>query len=332
MQIQVGQLTEHLAAREEGTITAKLGQFTVSDDATVLTVGTGLQKSFVLDESANHALARYLKIPPAYFDGLTPDFRATLLRYEFDRRENAETVVESLAGEVVAVHQPSQVMLPVSRVVEVITKTLKPEDTVRRFLVDDQRLHIDVTTTDHAVTFPTASAIGDITEAGMRILSHPYASKPPSVGTYLERLFCTNGMSTSEKVGQVTIKGRTVDEVINAMEEAAESVLSQLDNHLDRYAETRNMTVPGSPQAFAAQLAREAGVNRQVLDHVLDIINQLPDPVSVWSVNQAFTSVANAVERYATMNRLQTLGGSLAFDAPRMIERCGTCERLLGDG
>lgn len=329
MQIPVAQLTEHLAARQEGTITAKLGEFSINDQATVLDINGTL---FVMDQHANNALARYLKIPPVYFDGLTPEFRSTLLRYEFDRRENADTVVESLAGEIIAVHQPSQIMLPVSRVVEVITKTLKPEDTVRRFLVDDQRLHVDVTTTDHNVVFYDASnhpEVGDITEAGLRVLSHPYASKPPSVGTYLERLACTNGMVTSEKVGQVTIKGRTVDEVIAAMEEAAESVLSQLDNHLERYAATRDLTVPGSPQAFAAQLAREAGVNRQVLDHVLDIINQLPEPVSVWDVNQAFTNVANIVERYQTMMRLQTLGGSLSFDAERMIERCGTCERLL---
>ena len=327
MQIQVGQLTEHLAKRAEGTITAKLGEFTVNDDATVLSAGHTAH--FVLDESANHALARYLKIPPAYFDGLTPDFRATLLRYEFDRRQNADTVVESLAGEIVAVHQPSQIMLPVSRVVEVITKTLKPEDTVRRFLVDDQRLHVDVTTTDHNVVFPSDAEVGDITEAGLRILSHPYASKPPSVGTYLERLACTNGQTTPEKVGQVSIKGRTVDEVIAEMEVAAELVLSQLDEKLARYAATRSILVPGPPQAFVAQLAREAGVNRQVLDAVLDIVNQLPEPVSVWDVQNAFTAVANIVERYSTMTRLQTLGGSLSFDAERMVERCGTCERLL---
>ena len=327
MQIKVGQLTEHLAKRAEGTITAKLGEFTVNDDATVLSAGHTAH--FVLDESANHALARYLKIPPAYFDGLTPDFRATLLRYEFDRRQNADTVVESLAGEIVAVHQPSQVMLPVSRVVEVITKTLKPEDTVRRFLVDDQRLHVDVTTADHNVVFPSDAEVGDITEAGLRILSHPYASKPPSVGTYLERLACTNGQTTPEKVGQVSIKGRTVDEVIAEMEMAAELVLSQLDEKLARYAATRSILVPGPPQAFVAQLAREAGVNRQVLDAVLDIVNQLPEPVSVWDVQNAFTAVANIVERYSTMTRLQTLGGSLSFDAERMVERCGTCERLL---
>ena len=74
--------------------------------------------------------------------------------------------MESLAGEIARpCIQPSQIMLPVSRVVEVITKTLKPEDTVRRFLVDDQRLHVDVTTTDHNVVFYDASnhpEVGDM--------------------------------------------------------------------------------------------------------------------------------------------------------------------------
>jgi hypothetical protein len=89
------------------------------------------------------------------------------------------------------------------------------------------------------------------------------------------------------------------------------------------------MTPPGSPQAFAAQLAREANVSRAVLNKVLDIINQLPEPVSIWDVNQAFTSVANEVETYTTMTRLQTLGGSLAMDAEEMVKRCKTCEQKI---
>jgi hypothetical protein len=330
MQIKVGQLTEHLAKRAEGTITAKLGEFTVNDDATVLSAGHTAH--FVLDESANHALARYLKIPPAYFDGLTPDFRATTLRYFFDRGSEIDTVVESLGGNVMAVHQPSQVILPLQGVAEVITKVLKPEDTIRRLLVDDQHFHLDATTSNHNVAFYDPSnhpEVGDITEGGLRILSYPYQMKPPSVSTYIERLFCTNGMVTEERLGQVTLKGRTVPEVLVEMELAANLVMEQLDNKLADYAQTREMPVPGSPQAFVAQLAREAKVSRQVLDAVLDIVNQLPEPVTVWDVNNAFTSVANQVSRYATMTRLQTLGGSLAFEAEKMVQRCGSCERLL---
>ena len=323
----VSELPEHLAKRAEGSVTAPLKDFSVNDDATVLSVCG--QTMFVLDESANLALAKYLRVPSSYLNSLTPEFRATLLRYEFDRRADSETVLESLDGEIMSIHQPSQIMLPLSRVAEVVTKVLHPHDIVRRIVSDDQRFHLDITTTQHVVDFPTPAGVGDITEGGVRILSYPYQSKPPSVSTYIERLVCSNGMCTAEKTGQINLKGCTVDEVIASMEEAAEDVLSQLDNHLNRYAETRSMLVPGSPQAFAAQLAREAGVNRKILDSVLDIVNQLPPPVTVWDINQAFTNVANYVEKYSTMNRLQNLGGTLAFFAEEAVHRCGTCERLL---
>jgi hypothetical protein len=218
-------------------------------------------------------------------------------------------------------------------VAEVVTKVLKPQDTIRRLITDEQRFHLDATTADHSIWIEThqseqGAAVGDITEAGFRVLSYPFQSKPPSVGVYAERLICTNGQVTEEKLGRITLKGRTVDEVIASMEEAASLVLSQLDDYLNKLAATREMMVPGSPQAFAARLAQESNLSRKVLDRVLEIINQLPQPVSVWNVNQAFTQVANDA-LYPTMMRLQTLGGHLAFDGEAMIHRCTTCERLL---
>jgi hypothetical protein len=138
----------------------------------------------------------------------------------------------------------------------------------------------------------------------------------------------TDTMTTEEKLGQVTIKGRTVDEVIDAMEEAATTVLGQLDEYLVRLSCTRSMEVPGTPAAFAAMLAQEAKLSRAVLDRILELVNQLPDPVSVWDVQNAVTAVANQAN-YVTMMRLQSLGGALSFDAETMIQRCHTCERLL---
>ena len=334
MQIPVAQLEEHLAKREEGAVTAKLGDFIVSDDATLLTVHDSplSQSHFALDEHANHALARYLKVPQSYFDALTPDFRAVLLRYEFDRRKDVDTVVESIDHEIVAVHQPSQIMLPLKEVGAVVTRVLDPEDTVRRLITDGSRFHLDATTSDHVVGWVEMTddvSVGDITEGGFRVLAYPFQSKPPSVSTYLERLVCSNGQTSEEKLGQITLKGRTVPEVLAEMELAANLVLEQLDTKLGDYAKTREVPVPGSPQAFAAQLAREANVSRKVLDAVLDIVNQLPEPVTVWDVQNAFTAVANQVETYGTMTRLQALGGSLSFETERMIQRCGSCERLL---
>jgi hypothetical protein len=330
MQLTVSKLPDHLAQRQEGTVTGKLSNFVVNDDATLLTITNGSERHFPLDLAANKALTRYLKIPTTFYETLTPDFRADLLRYSFNRHRDADTVVESINDEVIAVHQPSATMLPLGRVAEVITKVMEPQDTIRRLIADEQRFHVDVTTDEHRITYadPDAPDVGDITEAGFRILSFPFQSKAPSVGVYAERLICTNGMTTEESLGRITLKGRTVDEVIASMEEAAGLVLSQLDDYLGRLAGTRDMIPPGSPQAFVAQLAREANVSRKVLDAVLDIVNQLPEPISVWDIQNAFTSVANQAQ-YSTMMRLQTLGGHLGFHAERMIDRCTTCERLL---
>jgi hypothetical protein len=330
MQIKVQELPDHLARRQEGTATAKLSDFIVNDDATLLTVTNGSERHFALDQAANKALTKYLKIPTTFYETLTPDFRADLLRYSFNRHRDADTVVESINDEVIAVHQPSATMLPLGRVAEVITKVMNPQDTIRRLIADEQRFHVDVTTDEHRITYadPDAPDVGDITEAGFRILSFPFQSKAPSVGVYAERLECTNGMTTTEQIGKITLKGRTVDEVIASMEEAAGLVLSQLDDYLGRLAETRDMPVPGSPQAFAARLAQEANVSRKVLDRVLEIVNQFPEPVSVWDINQAFTEVANQAQ-YSTMMRLHELGGRLAFDAPAMVHRCVACERIL---
>lgn len=339
LNLKVGELEEHLAKRKESTVTAKLGEFAVTDDATVLTITSGVDKTeYELDDTAHGALAKYLKVPTSYFTKLDPDFRATVLRYEFERNKDADTSVEAVDNDIIALHQPSQVMLPQGKVTKVIEKVFKPEDNIRRLITNENRLHIDVTTPDHSLLindpevtheYGGQTKVGDYTEAGIRFLAYPFRSVAPSVNLYAHRLICMNGQTTDERLGRISLKGRTVDEVIAEMEEAANLLLPQLDEHLAKMAQTREMYPPGSPQAFAAQLAREANVSRKVLDAVLDIVNQLPEPVSVWDVQNAFTSVANQVETYATMTRLQTLGGSLSFTPEEMIQRCGTCERRL---
>ena len=146
MQLKVAELPEYFAKRQEGSVTAKLGDFQVTDDATSLTVTNGSERQFSLDQTANTALARYLKVPPSYFDKLTPDFRATVLRYEFDRNKDANTVIESLGEDIISVHQPTQTMLPLSRVGEVVTNVLDPDDTIRRLMMDETKFHLDATT------------------------------------------------------------------------------------------------------------------------------------------------------------------------------------------
>lgn len=333
--LKVGQLEEHLAKRQENSIAATMGQYKISDDAAELTIVNGVQSSAILpmDEVATKALTKYLHVPYSYYNNLDPDFKATVLRYEIERNSEVKTVAETLNGDLVAVHQPEQLMLPQRGVAKVIEKVFSTDDTVQRFIADSSRLHVDVTTNQHTYEFPTTGAdglqVGDITEAGVRFLAHPYKSVAPSTSLYAHRLACMNGQVTPERLGRIEIKGRTIDEVFIEMEEAANEILGQLDGYLEKLAATRSMEVPGSPQAFAAQLAREQNLSRAVLDAVLDIVNQLPTPVTVWDINQAFTNVATHHESYAVQMRLQGIGGALGFDAEAQVQRCTSCERRL---
>ena len=330
----VGELAASLDNRHEETLTAELGSIQFADDATSLTAQDG--RVLTLDESAEAALARYLKIPRSYLQSLQPGFKAETYRYHADQHSEVSTVLEVVGGHLISVHSPDQMMLPVRSVAELATKVFRESDTVRTLVRDHNLLQLDITTADHAVEVPNPNRIigrpevGDITEGGVRILAYPYQVKAPSGVSYFNRLECTNGMCQEIKSGEIRITASTVDEVLEQMEAAAREVLSSLDDKLQSYLHTAHTPVPGSRQAFALQLGREARLGAGVMFEVMDVINQLPDEgTSVYDVMQAFTGVANNDVTHQTMLRLQTLGGSLAMNTQRMIDRCGVCERLL---
>lgn len=332
MKMPVGQLPEYLAKRDENTETMKLGDLSASDDAIYLYHGDGLtKKQIVLDETAAKALVKYLKVPHPYYNRLTPDMRKTVLSYEFKRHADVDVSLELLNNELVSVHDPSIAMMPLSGVAAAVEEAFEPEDSIRRLIINDTRFHLDVTSAKHAVTFPAKGdvSVGDITEAGIGFLSYPFQNVAPSASVYAERLVCMNGQRTDERLHRIPIKGQTVAEVEQSLKTATSILVNELDDYLEKLTESREIYVPGSPQAFAQQVAREYKLSREVLDLVIEQINQLDEPVTAWDVNQIFTSLANNASTYGVMTKLQNIGGSLAFDAERMIDRCGTCERLL---
>lgn len=333
--MKVAELSAALSNREEFTVTTTLGDFRVNDDASMLTVRHDLDResAFYMDEATEKALASYLRIPLPYLKSCPPEFKATTLRFWFDAKADAATTVESVNGEVLSIHSPSHIMLPVREVIGVATRVFSPDDEAR-LLRDENRLHLDVISPAFQVEVPNPDRVpgrpevGDITYGGVRLLAYPARTKAPSVSTYLERLVCTNGMTTDYKLDEIALKGRTVDEVIEEMELAARRLLDAMPEKLARYADTAFIRVPGDPAAFAAQLARENNLARPILDQALDYINQLPY-ATVYDINQAFTQVANTGVSYATMSRLQGLGGELALNAAHAVARCNSCERLL---
>jgi len=328
----VSELKEALSPkRGDSMVVVDLSVVQVDDEASALEIGSD---HYALDEVAEKAFASYLKIPHAYLKRCTPEFRAEQFRFWIDRYAEVETQFNVEGGHITSVHSPELNAIPNQAVVGVVERVFEANDTAR-LLLDYDQLHLDVISEVHEVEVPNPLGVpfrpqvGDVTKGGIRILTYPHQAKDPSVCAYFERLVCTNGMTTEQKLGAISIKGSTVPDVVAEMEAAARRLLGGLDNALERYAATARTPVPGNLQSFAVQLAAEYNIKREVLDAVMALINQLPGGATVYDVIQAFTAVAGNELPWNTRMKLQALGGTLALDTERMIARCATCERLL---
>lgn len=327
----VCELEESLSRRNERLVEVELSQVEISDNASALTIGT---TEYALDEVAEASLAKYMRIPPKYLAECSDEFKATTLKYWRDHFSQVKTVFEVVDDSIVSVHGPDLLSIPIGQIGSLVGRVFQPDDEVT-YHSDGSLLHLDVVTMGHEVEvlnpggMPGRPAVGDITRGGVRILTYPHQTKPPAVLDYLERLVCTNGMTRTEKSGQINIKGQNMEEVLLEMEAAAQAVLGGLDEKLAKYAETALTPTPGSPLAFAYQLGREGNFPPAVMHRVVALVNQLPPDASVYDVNQAFTTVANYDLPYSMRMRLQALGGTLAFNAEQVCARCDTCEQLL---
>lgn len=335
----VSELKTRLDGQTERSIEFNLGDVRVDDEARTLTVLDG-DASFPLDERVERSFGKYLGVPFAYLDKCPPDLKAYTLNYWLQKRANAVGVVEVIDDRFINVHKPGLVIIPLRRVVDVISATLDPAYEVKDFTLNDTKFQIDVIT-DHSVEVEPwtdvedrnpdhHATVGDITHGGVRFIANPTVAQAPQVLTYLHRLWCTNGATSPEAEGTIKLKGQTVDEICLEMEAAMTRVVADLDDKLASYAALATKFPPGSKENFARQLGLEYKVPARVLNKILDRIQILPDGASLYDITQVFTAMANEEGlKWETIAKLQEIGGSLAFETEAVTHRCGACERLL---
>lgn len=333
--MRVAQLADHLEGVSEKTVDLTLGEIEVEPECRWVSLPGG---TYAFDERTERSLANYLGVPTSYLGKCDPELKAYNVNHWLMRRPDAAAVVETVGDSVVSVHKPGLLVVPLSRVVDVITSTMDPDYEVVQLIRDDTRVHVDIITDHHVEVEPDDRiedrrrgdrTVGDITHGGVRIVTAPTEMRPPQVLTYLHRLWCTNGSTSPAAEGAVRLKGHTVDDVIREMEQACRRVMGELDRKLLEYAELARTRPPGSPSRFAWQLGREYGVGQKIMDRVMERVHLLPEDATLYDIQQIFTELANGSVSYRTMTKLQQLGGDLAFSTEQVTRRCGTCERLL---
>lgn len=333
----VADLKEKLQSVREESIEVQLGDLSVDDDAARLKVG---DREFYLDEKVERSLGKYLGIPKAYLEKCDPVAEAWNLNHWFQKKANATAVIELVDDQWVTIHKSGLLIIPLSRVVTMISDTLDPSYEVIDLTRDDKRFQVDIITPHKVEVEPWnviedrnplhQATVGDITHGGIRFRSNPTEPEAPIVQTYLHRLWCSNGSTSPVKEGTIKLRGNTVDEVMLEMEAAMQRVVGDLDEKLASYAELAAKYPPGSKEAFARQLGEEYKIPARVLMKIIKRVEVLPDGASLYDILNIFTSFANEEGvKYETIVRLQELGGALAFDTEAITHRCGQCERLL---
>ena len=336
----VSQLKESVADINEEDLDTHLGDMSLDEEARTLTVGfeEGPAREFQFDAKLERSLSKYLGISTSYLAKCSPDLKAYNVNHWLKAKGNAAAVVQTIGEEFASIHRPGLIILPMRQVADVITNVFEPDNEIIDVVRSETRFMVDIKT-NHHVEVPTNDAIedrrqgeraiGDITHGGIRMFANPTELQSPVVQRMLYRLWCTNGSTSPEAEGTISLKGKTIDVLIPELEAAARQAMSQLDQDLASYADLANRYPPGSKEAFARQLGVEHSIPARVMSRILDRIEILPAEATLYDIQQVFTEVANGNLPFRTRILLQGLAGNLAMNTDHVVHRCTSCERLL---
>lgn len=324
--------------RTENSAQVPLSQVRVTDDGTALQI-RGQENELELDELGLKEIGKYLSVSPNYLAKCPPELRATNLNYWLDKNPEMDTVFNfNTDHQITLIHSPERIIIPAPRVGEIIDRVFQPGDEILELVRDDKRLHLDIKV-DNFVEVPGDDtewrpAVGDITDGGVRFyLPSTFEEEKPTISPYLFRRVCSNGLDARDEQSIITLKGKTVPDILAEMEASANQVLAGLDNTLQEYKQLAEVTLPGNILNLIRQYGQEHNLPLRVVNRVMDAAAQIsserePD---MYDITNLFTEVANSSVSYGTRMRLQRLGGHLTNTREQQIHRCNSCERPLAD-
>ena len=330
----VANLAESLETSRERLLQTTLGNLEVDENYHLKFKDT--EETFPLDEAGEKSLSSYIGVSANYLNKCPQDLKTVNLNYWLNKKEEVDVSFEIIGTHINSVHSPSTLIIPIHPVVEMVNRVFQPTDEIVTLRRDKNLFHLDVQTSHH-VEVPNPNRlegrpeVGDITHGGVRFVSYhnPQDLRPPTATRYLRRLWCGNGSCEDYGVNSISLRGRTVPEVIEELEQAAHRILASLDESLQEYAALDGRPLPADRTALAHQIGQEHHLGTRVMSTVLDRVALLPEQATYYDLQNVFTAVANEPVSYYSATRLQQVGGSLAFNTEEMTHRCGACERLL---
>jgi hypothetical protein len=281
--------------------------------------GTDLE--FILSERGLKKFSTFLGIPKAFLPKLNSHLQTEVVNYFFEKDAGAEALIgygNDYAFK--AAYPGNTTILPNELVVDAIQKTFKPDDHIRSIDMTDG-LKVSIITEE----LNAEPRVNDITNGGLRI--EAVVGEAPKISTYLERLVCSNGMVVPSYNSTMSLRGRTVDEIIQEMEYLANSVLaSEVDQALNNWSHMTEIEVANATQLIH-RFCREYGIGSRMESKIIDRIDEL-EGNTYYDIINLITSMQHEIGVSDAMRQsLQLTGGMLV--STNGGHRCSTCNHPL---
>lgn len=353
----VSDISTVLGAQGQERAVAPLSSIEVNETATSFTAVSddGQRLDFALDGEIERSMSKFLGVPAGYIEKCPPSLKAANLNYWLNDVEDARALIIHNAESASSFLDPDKHAILPSDVAGVISRVFSPEDELVTVHRTDEYMHIDVKVlsseinvpgngvgdrphSDGTVLIPEIESLGveeerltnvfDITNGGVQFLLKP--NQPPVVNRYFNRLVCDNGLVIPVPDAKITLRGKTVDDIIDEMESSAEILLGGMDTALTRYAETSEQVVPGNVGDFIRQVGLEHRIPERIIVQALNYAGAYGmtrrNDITGYDILNVFSNLANHVS-YSSRMKLQNLSGAMAVGEEEFYQRCGTCER-----
>lgn len=286
------------------------------------------EREIPADMDSLEALGAWVNFPAPFLKRLDPDLRSLWLNELLTRTPN-QAVVKLTDHGILAVHEPGAVAIEPRRIVEVASRVIAPNADVIEYGISPSQFDLDVASPEGLMDRGDAR-VGDITRGGVRFFQNLRQNLAPTVQPYMYRLLCTNGMEAQNPGLKIDARGQSVDEVIAALEVAAQRAFAQVEHDIAHFYELREQRVE-NPDRVLARIARERGLSDRLRIRALDSLPSIVEDgedVTMFDIINHVTNLANdrGVRRGVRLE-LERFGGSAAQSAHD--ERCRVCSSRL---
>jgi len=287
-------------------------------DVMLLEKETGRELELTEDGMTN--FLKYLTVPPKFYENLSPALRSETVKYLMNKWEDVPVLTSTYGNGFWNFYPDDTLVVPINRIAEIAQKIFNPDDLVHG-LSWGEGFKFSVTTDE----IQTEARVGDFTRGGIRFEAR--VGKTPYVSAYMERLVCANGMVAESEFDQVSLRGRTVDEIINEMEYIARATLEKnVPGYLNNW-KTMTEIESKNPEQLIHRLVKEAKLPAKIESAAIDRAPAL-EANSYYDIVNLITALQHE-EGINDNNHygLQALGGNAVRDLGG--HRCNSCQHAL---